>query len=166
MPRGAHLDLSTREFHVTFKEGFTPKDREERTVPFGQELCEALRAYKRASGNPPDSALVFPHNGKVHRHIIRNLKQCARVAGLRGDWYLHRFRHTLPLIRRGIPVVPVEPGGKRCLLPEWPGRASALQSMVESWHGECPDYNVGCVAQPDGIVILDCDVIELHKRIV
>jgi len=88
------LDLRTREFHVTFKEGFTPKDREERTVPFGQELCDALKAHKQASGNPPDDALLFPHNGKVHRHIIRNLKQCARVAGLRGDWYLHRFLHT------------------------------------------------------------------------
>jgi hypothetical protein len=73
---------------------------------------------------------------------------------------------ALPLIRRGIPVVPVEPGGKRCLLPEWPGRASAVESMVEFWHGECPDYNVGCVAQPDGIVILDCDVKGLDKRIV
>jgi len=82
--------------HVTFKEGFTPKDREERTVPFGQELCDALKAHKQASGNPPDDALLFPHNGKVHRHIIRNLKQCARVASLRGDWYLHRFRQGVP----------------------------------------------------------------------
>jgi hypothetical protein len=72
---------------------------------------------------------------------------------------------AIPLIKRGIPVIPVEPGGKRCLLPEWPARASALQSMVESWHAECPDYNVGCVGMPDGIVILDCDVKGLGKRI-
>ena len=50
--------------------------------------------------------------------------------------------------------------------PEWPGRASTLESKVESWHEECPNYNVGCVAQPDGIVILDCDVQGLDKRIV
>ena len=73
---------------------------------------------------------------------------------------------ALPLIRRGIPVIPVQPGEKRCVLPQWQGLASTIPSQIEFWNQENPEYNVGCVAQPEGIVILDCDVKGLHKRIV
>ena len=72
---------------------------------------------------------------------------------------------ALPLIARGISIIPVQPGEKRCLLPNWPGQATTDKSMVEFWHQENPDYNVGCVGKLDGFVILDCDVKGLVKRI-
>ena len=37
--------------------------------------------------------------------------------------------------------------------------------MIDFWDKENPDYNVGCVAKPNGIAILDCDVKGLAKRI-
>ena len=72
---------------------------------------------------------------------------------------------ALPLIARGIPVIPVQPGLKKCTLDKWQDRATTQRSMVEFWNYENPNYNVGCVGTPDGIVILDCDIKGLAKRI-
>jgi len=75
---------------------------------------------------------------------------------------------ALPLIKRGIPVIPVEPNLKKCLLPGWQGRASAIKSMVDFWDAENPDYNVGCVGKPYGIVVssrLRCSEIgQAHRE--
>ena len=72
-----------------------------------------------------------------------------------------------PLIERGIPVIPVNAGEKRCTLEKWQDRASVGQAMIDFWDLENPAYNVGCVAyaRPGGICILDCDVKGLAKRI-
>jgi hypothetical protein len=72
---------------------------------------------------------------------------------------------ALPLIERDIPVIPVQPLLKKCLLPNWQGHATTRESMIDLWDKENPDYNVGCVAKPNGIAILDCDVKGLAKRI-
>lgn len=72
---------------------------------------------------------------------------------------------ALPLIARGIPVIPVQPGQKKCLLPNWPGHATTGKAMVEFWDQENPNYNVGCVGKLDGFVILDCDRKGLPKEI-
>jgi len=72
---------------------------------------------------------------------------------------------ALPLAERGIPVIPVLPGEKRCVLEDWPNRATIDRDQIEKWNLENPLYNVGCVGQPDGIVILDCDKKGLMRQI-
>ncbi len=72
---------------------------------------------------------------------------------------------AIPLAERGIPIIPVEPGEKRCLLPDWQYRATTSAEQIARWNAENPNYNVGCVAKPDGIVVLDCDVKGLMRRI-
>src|ERR1039458_7509351 len=77
-------------------------------------------------------------------------------------------RIATPLIQRGIPVIPVNPGEKKCTLEKWQDRAQLGPAMIDFWDEENPAYNVGCVAYtaPGGICILDCDVKGLAKRIV
>jgi len=72
---------------------------------------------------------------------------------------------ALPLAARGIPVIPVQPGEKRCLLPAWQTKATTDTDQILQWDKDNPDYNVGAVGKPDGIAILDCDVKGLKKRI-
>jgi phage/plasmid-associated DNA primase len=70
-----------------------------------------------------------------------------------------------PLIQRGIPVIPVQPNEKRCLLPEWQKKATTDIEQVKLWQTENPNFNVGCVGKPDGFVMLDCDVVGLRSQI-
>ena len=70
-----------------------------------------------------------------------------------------------PLIQRGIPVIPVQPNEKRCLLPEWQMKATTDIEQVKLWQTENPNFNVGCVGKPDGFVMLDCDVVGLREQI-
>ena len=70
-----------------------------------------------------------------------------------------------PLAKMGIPVIPVEPYEKRCLLPEWQKKATTDLQQIERWNTDNPRYNVGCVGKPNGVVILDCDVKGLKKQI-
>ena len=76
-------------------------------------------------------------------------------------------RIATPLIQRGIPVIPVNPGEKKCTLEKWQDRAQLGPAMIDFWDEENPAYNVGCVAYttPGGICILDCDVQRLPQRI-
>lgn len=53
-----------------------------------------------------------------------------------------------PLIQRGIPVIPVQPNEKRCLLPEWQMKATTDIEQVKLWQTENPTFNVGCVGKP------------------
>ena len=104
------VDLDHRLFHIRSNEklGFRTKNRSSRTVPFTQELADALRALKSRS----KGLLVFGKDGKPQRHMIRILKQtaldaklncglCVNSTGLScgehpicENWFLHRFRHT------------------------------------------------------------------------
>lgn len=70
-----------------------------------------------------------------------------------------------PLVDHGIKVIPVQPGEKRCLLPEWPLRATTDAVQIEAWDRENPHFNVGAVGTPDTIVILDCDIVGLREKI-
>jgi putative DNA primase/helicase len=72
---------------------------------------------------------------------------------------------ALTLIERGIKVIPVQPGEKRCLLPNWPQAATTNPAQIEVWNAENPHYNVGAVGTPDTIAIFDCDVVGLRESI-
>jgi hypothetical protein len=68
------------------------------------------------------------------------------------------------LAARGIPVVPVAPGEKRCLLPNWPALAATDVAQIETW-SQTADFNTAAVCLPDGICVLDADSAELLDRI-
>ena len=53
-----------------------------------------------------------------------------------------------PLIERRIPVIPVQPNEKCCLLPEWQKKATTDIEQVKLWNAENPRYNIGCVGTP------------------
>jgi AAA domain/Bifunctional DNA primase/polymerase, N-terminal len=72
---------------------------------------------------------------------------------------------ALSLIERGIKVIPVQPGEKRCLLPNWPQAATTNPAQIEVWNSENSHYNVGAVGTPDTIAIFDCDVVGLRESI-
>jgi Bifunctional DNA primase/polymerase, N-terminal len=61
----------------------------------------------------------------------------------------------MALIR--VPVIPVQPKEKRCILTGWQNQATTDAAKIAEWNAENPKYNVGCVAKPDGIWILDDD---------
>jgi hypothetical protein len=69
------------------------------------------------------------------------------------------------LIERGIPVVPVEPGQKRCTMAGWPSLASTDSSVLSLWSKVNPNYNTAAVAKLDGFCILDCDTPDLVEQI-
>lgn len=72
---------------------------------------------------------------------------------------------ALPLVDLGIKVIPVQPSDKRCLLPGWQKKATTDAEQIKRWNAENPNYNVGCVGTPDTVVVLDCDIHGLIRRI-
>jgi hypothetical protein len=72
---------------------------------------------------------------------------------------------AIPLAQRGIPVIPVLPLSKRGFLDDQFRHATTAISQIAQWNRENPNFNVGCVCKPDGIVVLDCDVKGLARRI-
>ncbi len=72
---------------------------------------------------------------------------------------------ALPLVKRGIPVIPVEPLSKETRLPGGEDRGTTDIKKIMMWHQDNPDYNVGCLGTTDGITVLDCDVKGLAARI-
>jgi hypothetical protein len=52
------------------------------------------------------------------------------------------------LTARGIPVVPVEPGAKRCTLSGWPALATTDQAQIDAWAAQNPNYNTAAVGKP------------------
>ncbi len=86
------------------KDGFSPKDYEERTIPIPEELSGLLKKLPRTS------EWVFP-NGKGGRmtHLLRRLKKVAGHTGVRNAT-LHKFRHTYAtrLLESGCDIVTVQ----------------------------------------------------------
>lgn len=72
---------------------------------------------------------------------------------------------ALPLARRGIAVIPVNPFSKDCYLSGGEERGTTSSSQIVKWDAENPDYNVGCLGTAGGITVLDCDVPGLMTRI-
>ena len=86
------------------KDGFSPKDYEERIIPIPQDLATLLKALSRKS------SWVFPtKNGARQTHLLRRLKEIAEAAGV-AYATLHKFRHTYatPLLEGGCDIVTVQ----------------------------------------------------------
>ena len=86
------------------KDGFSPKDYEERILPIPEELAKLLKKL------PRDSEWVFP-TAKAGRstHLLRRLKDIADRAGVEHAT-LHKFRHTYAtrLLESGCDIVTVQ----------------------------------------------------------
>jgi integrase len=106
------IDFIHKTFTVREKKdlGFTPKDKEERTIPLPDELLQILRERRRLY---PDARLIFTNSlGGPEGHWLRILKEVAFHGGLNcghcvnkkglsckdnptcKKWILHRFRKT------------------------------------------------------------------------
>jgi putative DNA primase/helicase len=72
---------------------------------------------------------------------------------------------AMPLVARGIPVIPIPPRQKGAVLKNWPDLATTNPGQVEAWNKQNPQYNCGAVAQFDGFWMLDCDVPDLQQTI-
>jgi putative DNA primase/helicase len=72
---------------------------------------------------------------------------------------------AMPLVARGIPVIPIPPRQKGAVLKDWPNLATTELEQIEKWNEENPQYNVGAVAKLNGFWMLDCDVPDLQQTI-
>jgi hypothetical protein len=72
---------------------------------------------------------------------------------------------AMPLVARGIPVIPIPPLQKGAVLKDWPNLATTELEQIEKWNEENPHYNAGAVAKLDGFLMLDCDVPGLQQKI-
>jgi integrase len=86
------------------KEGFSPKDYEERPIPIPGELAPRLAKLPRTS------EWVFPNKkGLRITHLLRRLKEIADAAKV-PNATLHKFRHTYVtrLLESGCDIVTVQ----------------------------------------------------------
>ena len=68
------------------------------------------------------------------------------------------FKAALSYARRGIPVFPCEPGGKRPLTYNGFWDATTDTGRVKAWWGRWPDANVGVpTGKGSGLLVLDVD---------
>jgi len=72
---------------------------------------------------------------------------------------------ALPLIERGVPVVPVR--GKIAFISKWENIATTDRSKILEWGQDYPDLNVACVAkaQPGGVWFFEVDRAGLVEQI-
>ncbi|WP_261565452.1 bifunctional DNA primase/polymerase [Frankia gtarii] len=65
---------------------------------------------------------------------------------------------ALAYARIGWPVLPLQPRGKRPILPDWPNAASTDPAVIRGWWDATPDANVGVATGPrSGLAVLDVD---------
>jgi integrase len=118
------VDFNGGSFKVSEKLdlGFTPKDKEEGSIPIPDSLVSLLKARRERY---PDTRLIFPlPDGKPNGHMLRTLQRLAHRTGLNCGgcynragrcckdkaichyWGLHRFRKTFATMHHeaGVPV--------------------------------------------------------------
>lgn len=100
------VDLKKETLRVTGegKEGFSPKDYEERVIPTPPDLVALLKKLSRKFD------WVFPTaRGGRQTHLLRRLKRLAKRAGV-ARATLHKFRHTYAtrLLEKGCDIVTVQ----------------------------------------------------------
>ena len=100
------VDLKKETIRVTGqgKEGFSPKDYEERVIPIPPDLVGLLKKLSRKSER------VFPSaRGGRETHLLRRLKAVAKSAVVQHAT-LHKFRHTYAtrLLEKGCDIVTVQ----------------------------------------------------------
>ena len=100
------VDLQHAALRLTAKDGFAPKDYEEREIPLPPDLVQILRK------SPQHSDWVFA-SGNGNRfgrnEMLRRLKNVAERAGVK-QATLHKFRHTYAtrLLEDGCDIVTVQ----------------------------------------------------------
>jgi integrase/recombinase XerD len=100
------IDLQHAALRLTGKDGFAPKDYEEREIPLPPDLVQILRNL------PQSSDWVFA-SGKGNRlgrnEMLRRLKNVAERAGVK-QATLHKFRHSYAtrLLEDGCDIVTVQ----------------------------------------------------------
>lgn len=100
------IDLKRATIRVTGegKDGFSPKDYEERIIPIPPDLVLVLKTLPRRVD------WVFPNQkGDRLNHLLRYFKEIASRAGI-GHATLHKFRHTYAtrLLEKGSDIVTVQ----------------------------------------------------------
>jgi integrase/recombinase XerD len=118
------VDFNGKSFKVSEKLdlGFTPKDKEEGSIPIPDSLVALLKTRRERY---PDSRLIFPlPDGKPNGHMLRTLQRLAHRAGLNcgccynrasrcckdkaicHHWGSHRFRKTFATMHHeaGVPA--------------------------------------------------------------
>ncbi len=100
------VDLDRAALRLTAKDGFAPKDYEEREIPLPPDLVQVLRKL------PQDSKWVFASsngNRLGRNEMLRRLKNVADGVGVK-QATLHKFHHTYAtrLLEDGCDIVTVQ----------------------------------------------------------
>src|SRR5271157_1253424 len=74
---------------------------------------------------------------------------------------------AIPLVMRGIPVIPILPNSKKAFLPDWPTLASKDPIQIVEWDQLYPDYNGAAVAtgKSDGVWFFEIDDNKVYDRV-
>jgi integrase/recombinase XerD len=98
------VNFTTGTITVSPKEGFTPKDWEQRTIEVPQQLLDILKPEKRKDG------YVFTtKNGNRYRHMWDDCKAIAEAAGIENA-HPHKFRahYATTLLQSGVDLKTVQ----------------------------------------------------------